>query len=539
MEASGAATQELGRFASTLSFDDIPARVVERARHQLANVIASLHAGATTEPANAVLRAVRRFGEAGPCSVIPTGERMSLHAAVTANAALAMALDYDDYLYMGHTGHSAVLASLALCQAHELSTKDLLTAQVVANEVGGRVGASAVLGPQNGQAWSFIHAAGGAAAAASLLGLDAERAAHAIAIAMYQPTFTLWPGFMGPGSKLLTAAGPTVTGIEAAFFAAEGLTGAPEIFEHPRKGFWASFTYVPLPSMLGGLGRAWVTDTLAYKAYPGCAYVDTILDALFMARRDWLAARGSPPRPDELAEIVVEASLLSVEMDNLSAEHVDAARLSPVNINFSIGFNLAIALIAGRHSAAELEQGFLDAHDREIRALAAGTRIVHDWRMSVKVAEAFSRVLGRASPLSQLGPKDFVRVLAGYSKQMGGKKKNPVDVRGLLRVPPGAISRLRRARAGASDLSEVDFTQFEMAFPARVTLVAKDGARFSARQDVPFGAPGQSRYFETVQEKVRREVRGDAERLLEVIRSLEQKSVAELVDAACASGPRW
>jgi 2-methylcitrate dehydratase PrpD len=111
---------ELGRFAATLRYDDIPPRVLDKARWQLANVLASLHAGVHAEAANAVLRAVRRFDEAGPCTVFPSGERMSVHAAITANAALAMALDYDDYLYMGHTGHSAVLASLALAGARGL-----------------------------------------------------------------------------------------------------------------------------------------------------------------------------------------------------------------------------------------------------------------------------------------------------------------------------------------------------------------------------------------------------------------------------------
>jgi 2-methylcitrate dehydratase PrpD len=367
-----------------------------------------------------------------------------------------------------------------------------------------------------------------------LLRLDAERATHAIAIAMYQPTFTLWPGFMGPGSKLLTAAGPSVTGVEAARFAAEGLTGHPRIFEHPRKGFWAAFTFVPLPSMMGGLGRAWVSDTLAYKAYPGCAYIDTILDALFMARSEWQQARGAAPRPDELAEITVEASLLSVEMDNLSAEHVDARRLSPVNINFSIGQNVALALIAGRHSAAELEQEFLDRHEPTIRELAARTRVIHDWKMSLSVADAFSRVLGRASPLAQLSARDLVRVLAGYSRQLGGKRKNALRLRSLLSLPPRALARVSRGRRGAAaDFSEVDFSRFELRFPARVTLVAHDGARFSARQDVPYGAPGQLRYFETVEDKLRREM-PHGERLLDVIRKLEARSVSELVDAACA-----
>ena len=139
---------------------------------------------------------------------------------MTVNSAASMALDYDDYLYMGHTGHSAVLASLALCEAEALSTRDFLLAQVIANEIGGRVGASAVLGPQNGQAWSFIHAVEGAAIGAKLWGLCRERRRRTPSrIALYQPTFTLWPGFMGPGSKVLTAAAPTVTGLQAAAFA--------------------------------------------------------------------------------------------------------------------------------------------------------------------------------------------------------------------------------------------------------------------------------------------------------------------------------
>jgi 2-methylcitrate dehydratase PrpD len=60
--------------------------------------------------------------------------------------------------------------------------------------------------------WTFIHLIGGAAAAASLLRLDAWQAAHAMAIALAQPTYPLQPGFFGPTSKLLAAAIPTRIG---------------------------------------------------------------------------------------------------------------------------------------------------------------------------------------------------------------------------------------------------------------------------------------------------------------------------------------
>ena len=375
--------EKLADWVVSLAYDDIPPRVLERARHQIVNVMASLYAGTTSRDALKVVDAVRGWSGPGPCTLIPLGDRLRLFDAVYAASALGMALDYDDYLYMGHTGHSSVLASWAVGEAERRSTREVLVAQVIANEIGGRVGASVVLGPQNGQAWSFIHAAGAAAASAKLYRLDRAQTAHALSIALYQPTFTLWPGFMGPGSKVLTAAGPTVTGIQAAELARAGLTGARRIFEHPKKGFWASFSYVPLPGMMTGLGHSWVTDTLAYKKYPGCAYIDTTMDALFMVLREFEHSHGRTLRPEEVRGIEVEASLLSVEMDNLSAEHVgEHEPLSPVNINFSIPFNVALGVLAGRHTPAELDTGVSGrarpAHPRAFVESPPGPRLVDE-----------------------------------------------------------------------------------------------------------------------------------------------------------------
>jgi 2-methylcitrate dehydratase PrpD len=409
---------------------------------------------------------------------------------------------------------------------------------VIANEIGGRVGASCVLGPQNGQAWSFIHAVAGAAIGSRLYGLTVEQTAHALSIALYQPPFTLWPGFMGPQSKVLTAAWPTVAGIQAAQFAREGLTGAPRIFEDPRKGFWASFSYVPLPHLMTGFGRAWVTDTLTYKRYPGCAYVDTTLDALFQVREAYAQALGAPLDPDEIEGVEVDANLLTVEMDNISREHVQPEEpLSPINVNFSIPFNVAIALLAGRHTAAELTPEFLAEHEERIRALAARTTLRHDWRMTFEVIAAFDAVLGSSSVSAVLGPRDLVTLVRGYRDQLGGDRRS-LDLPALFGHLPELLDRGRRAlgrRGGEPDLGEVDFTAFRMAFPARVTVETTGGRVFSARQDVPFGAPGQRSRFETVEEKYR--IEGEAlgkqrvEDGIALVTRLEEVDVAALVKA--------
>src|SRR5439155_24280516 len=176
------------------------------------------------------------------------------------NAAASIAHDWDDYLYMGHTGHSAVWAARAVADASGAENDDLLAAQVAANEIEGRLGAALFIGPHNGQFWSSIHCAGAAAAAARLRRLDPEQTAHAIAIALYQPPSGLWPGFMGPDTKLLTAAEPVAQGIRAAALAAAGFSGPLDVIEH-RRGLLAHFSYAPRPSMLGGLGEVWLTDT--------------------------------------------------------------------------------------------------------------------------------------------------------------------------------------------------------------------------------------------------------------------------------------
>src|SRR2546423_8738416 len=195
---------------------------------------------------------------------------------VFANAAASIAHDWDDYLYMGHTGHSSVWAARAFAPD---DGERALVAQVAANEVAGRLGAALLIGPHNGQFWASIHCASGAVAAGVGLGLDGERIAHALAIALYQPPYGLWPGFMGPRTKLLTAAEPAVQGARAAMLAAEGVDGPLGIVED-RRGLLRHLAFTGRPAMLGELGRVWLTDTLAFKPYPGCAYLQPAVDAI-------------------------------------------------------------------------------------------------------------------------------------------------------------------------------------------------------------------------------------------------------------------
>ena len=126
---------------------------------QILSVLGAVHAGRHSEGAVSALEVARSWGSGDEAVALLTGERLPHHNAIFANACASVSFDFDDYVFAGHTGHSAVCASFAYGELDRASGKDVLAAVTVANEVGGRLGASLLFGPQNGQMWSYIHIA--------------------------------------------------------------------------------------------------------------------------------------------------------------------------------------------------------------------------------------------------------------------------------------------------------------------------------------------------------------------------------------------
>src|SRR3954451_7658374 len=303
--------EQFANWVAELSLDLVPEHVVERARLQAMNTVAAGLAGSSSPSVTRLREATSYWAAPGSVGVIGTDDEWEPAAAAYANAAASMAHDWDDYLYMGHTGHSAVWAARAVGDLIGADSDDILAAQIAANEIEGRLGAALFIGPHNGQFWSSIHCAGAAAAAARLRRLDPEQTAHAIAIALYQPPYGLWPGFMGPDTKLLTAAEPVAQGIRAAILAASGFTGPLDVIEN-RRGFLSHFSYAPRPEMLGGLGTQWLTDTIAYKQHPGCAYLQAAVEGVLRLQEQNGFEAG------DVARIDVRAGWLTTAMEKLA-----------------------------------------------------------------------------------------------------------------------------------------------------------------------------------------------------------------------------
>ncbi len=438
--------QQFADWVSGLSVDSIPASVLERARLQAMNTVAAGLAGSTVPTVERLREATAYWAAPGAVGVIGTDEEWEPAAAAYANAAASMAHDWDDYLYLGHTGHSAVWASRAIADVTGASGDDVLAAQIAANEIEGRLGAALFIGPHNGQFWSSIHCAGAAAAASRMRGLDPEQTAHAIAIALYQPPFGLWPGFMGPDTKLLTAAEPVAQGIRAAILAASGFTGPLDVIES-RRGFLAHFSYAPRPEMLDGLGERWLTDTIAYKQHPGCAYLQAAVEAVLRLQDE----NGFDAA--DVARIDVRAGLLTVAMEKLAA----GEPLTGVRVNFSVALSCAVALLGARLTHEELAPDWLAARDDALRELATRVYLEHDWDLT---AQTLRGVGGSAAdlPLSRL-PEIRRRLRASGMDELGLGL-------GDLRK---ALPRLARARGADGDGS------IRMTFPCHVAIRLRSG----------------------------------------------------------------
>lgn len=482
----------LGAWSASLRWEHVPSTIQRAARYQVLDMIAAAHSAGRV-PSAAQLLADTSFLGPGRATVIATGARLAPGDAAAWNAAFSMVQDFDNIVWMGHTCHSAVWAALAVAEHEGRSSRDALTAVVVANEVAGRIGASCFLGPLNGQMTTYVHLVGAAAAAAHVLGLDETRTAHALAIALAQPTFALSPAFFAPTSKVLSAATPTLTGVHAAYHAAHGMTGALELLED-RRGFWHAFSFQRLPGMLGDLGDFWTLGTLTIKASPACHYFQTALSALSAL------GRARPLRLDEVRTIRVDTTKLACEVARFAEDHQPKGALTPVTVAFDLATALAVVLVAGQLDGAEATEGWLDAHAGQIAAWRRKIEVHHDPRETAEVLASAWVIRSGRDALRSLRARDVVSLVRRYRAHYGSSLVSREELLGWMDVVRDRVGG--RAHAPAASPGE----PVGLPFPARVRVTFEDGTHVERRESLPEGALAAGTLEATLTRKILAEV---------------------------------
>jgi 2-methylcitrate dehydratase PrpD len=346
-------TRRLAEFAATLRFEDIPEPVVRRTEDLFADWFASAVAGQGARAVMAIAAYADAMGpQEGASEIIIDRRSSSPHFAALVNAAASHVAEQDD-VHIGSVFHPATVvfpAALALAQAQGASGRALLTAAVAGYEVGIRVGE--FLGRSHYKVFHTTGTAGtlaAAAAAGHLLGLDAQRMQHALGSAGTQAA-GLWEFLRDAAdSKQLHTAHAASCGLQSAWLAQRGFTGARQILEGPQ-GLAAGMSRDADPDRLvDGLGLRWATAETSFKWQASC--------------------RHTHPAADALLQLMRAHALRAQDIASLTA-HVHQAALDvlgpvtdPTTVHqskFSMGTVLALAARFGHADLNAFEQHFRD-----------------------------------------------------------------------------------------------------------------------------------------------------------------------------------
>lgn len=273
-------TAALAGWLAGLDREAVTPRALQAARHALLDWTGVTLAARDEPLVAALLRDALDHGEAGTAQLVGRPECLTPAFAALVNGAASHALDFDDVNSRVH-GHPSVAilpAILAATQGRTATGADVLDALVVGTEIACAVGE--MLGPahyaQGFHATATVGTVGAAAAVARLLGLDADRAAHALGLAATQAA-GLKASF-GTMAKPMHAGRAAMSGLLAARWAAAGLAGSTAALEADQglgmamsPGFAAGF--VP-PD--GGFG----IERNCYKFYPACYYTHSAITAV-------------------------------------------------------------------------------------------------------------------------------------------------------------------------------------------------------------------------------------------------------------------
>ena len=284
--------RQLADFCTGTRFEDLPPEMVTRTKqHMLDTFGATLAGSAAAEPRD-LLKILSADTAQGTVPVWGTAQALGSRDAAFVNGVAAHALELDDAGGCDHSGAvvlpaaMAVLAKAAAWRGQAVTGRDLLTAVALGYDVGRRVlEACGGYSPHNGKGWHSTATCGtfgAAAAAAHLLRLDAAQTTAAFG---HAASFSggLW-AFIHDASqtKRLHTGRAAEGGLTAAMLAAQGISGASQVFEDVWGGFFNAFAAESKQpeALLANLGAPWKLLRCSIKPHAACRSTHATIDAV-------------------------------------------------------------------------------------------------------------------------------------------------------------------------------------------------------------------------------------------------------------------
>jgi 2-methylcitrate dehydratase PrpD len=344
------------------------------------------------------------------------GRRLPAPHAALVNGAVAHHVEMDDGHPAAslHGGVTIIPAAVALAEAHGATGPELLTAVAAGYSAAVACGRPLLPGLSLHRLHppSYSGTFGAAAASAHLLGLDAERTAHALALAALSLPFGPFEPFTrGAAVKDLYGGWPSLVGVTAALLAADGLEGPFDLFEAPADGLGSFLLHQPVGETEPPDER--VPLGVQFKPFATCRSVQPALTALEALL---------PIDPRQVSRVVVETYPFAVGLSQDSDER------SAIGAKTSIPYGVASCLMDG----AVMPEAFLpDALQQPARrSLLARVEVriakdmveplVRGARVTVVMADGASRTSevsgtrwGAGRPASEADLREKFRRFAG------------------------------------------------------------------------------------------------------------------------------
>ena len=357
--APDGATRTLARFVAETDFNALPPRVVEAMKVYLLDDLACGFLGSVQPWSAIVVDLVRAGGGREEASIFGQAWRTTAAQAALANGVMIGAFESEHFGHNAHPSGTVFPAAFALAEREHRSGRDFLTALTLGYELVCRIGAAQTNAVETERG---IHnpAANGpfgaAAAAARLLGLDAEHTAGALGVAGSHCgglTEFAWDGAM---TKRLHLGRAAQLGLESALLARAGFTGPTTVLEG-RYGYFNAYSPAPKGELLlDRLGEQWMLEGLVVKAYPCHASSQALVAAIQELKRSGVAMADVQRLHLRAGERLLEPRFLN------------AAPTTMLGAQYSIPYTMAIAVCRDLDDPASYDESVLS--DPRIRRLA-------------------------------------------------------------------------------------------------------------------------------------------------------------------------
>ena len=396
----------VSQYVSGATFSQIPPGVVEKAKHHILDTIAAMVSGSQLKPGELAIGYARSLGGTQEAQVVSSDVVTTAVNAALANGILAHADETDDsHAPSGtHPGCGIIPAALAMAERENSDGAAFLTSVVVGYDIGCRItqalGGSDLLRALNRDTHGIGTAFGAAAAAANLVGMDADRVRYVLSYAAQQASgVTAWARDVEHTEKAFDFGGMgTRNGVTAATMVQAGFTGVWNVFEGERNFMDAFSQEHNLEKLARDLGRQYEISLASIKKYPVGYPIQAALDALLIImRRDGVSAR--------------DVERLVARLPDRGARTVDNREMSDINIQHI----LSIALIDGDVTFAS-SHSYERMRDPAVLEMKSRVELVTD--------EVLSKATPSRQAIIEIATKDG-RQLREHVVAIRGAPENP------------------------------------------------------------------------------------------------------------------